>query len=934
MKWLGIVAGLVLAAVIGAVVLLPRLIDWNVYRPEIAAFAERAIGRPMVIEGNIRAELFPTPQLTAGAIRVPGGENAEDIATIRWAEARFKFSDLLRGEVTLTALALVEPNVTLSSALLDQISEQPSAAAAASPSAAPSLGGSERREPQRIEIRNGTFKFASSDAQEIVAERVTGSVETPAVGRRYSVSMIGLVRGREMELGLRFAPPQQEEAAPVALTVTDTAGLGTLRIAGDWTGGAEGFGLKGDFSLSSADIGAVATLVGAMLPPELSGIGGAARIDGNLVVDSVASRLEIADLSVNTDALSATGGASADWSARPKLGLTLRVGRLDLDAFDTSRGGDNDGGGDNAADVSAAAEGAGALAAEGPDLMAWIGTLPADLALDVSVAGARFRDTIVRRITLRGSVDRGTVTLEELSAQLPGGTDLSVAGFGDMTGTEPLLEGNATLRADDLRRLLNWAGLPVPDVAADRLRRFSMVSGISLRPRRLDIIDAAVELDGVTATAAAAVALRRRLGVGVRMTLDHINLDAYRPALSPAQADTGTESDPAPGVPATTGADEAGDGIAALWSRFDASLDLNVGRVVVLGIPVNDVAGNLVLKDGVLTINEMSFVDAGGVSGVFGGQLAVAGEDDAIVLAFEGKSDDLGQVSALLEGPDFVSGLLRSLGQTVIKASYQPISDGPTLVFQAVGEDGALSLGASPGVGAYGEPAIDILSGDVDVYGVRIAGVAGRMTFPPEVYQLEKLTGTLNGGTLNLSGSLRRREDGLQQLLITGALDEMTVDRQLADFDGPIGLTGKISIRGQGEATGSDWRAMAALNNGWFDVDGVLAMPVGVARSSIVKVRQVEDVRAALRAHFDEPASLQGALILENGSLSAKELRLEAKDGAVMTLTGRLGMNDLNLSADLVLRENPNAPEFARLIAEGPAKAPNLKLKAAGSSED
>ena len=111
-------------------------------------------------------------------------------------------------------------------------------------------------------------------------------------------------------------------------------------------------------------------------------------------------------------------------------------------------------------------------------------------------------------------------------------------------------------------------------------------------------------------------------------------------------------------------------------------------------------------------------------------------------------------------------------------------------------------------------------------------------------------------------------------------------------------------------------------------------MRVGPSRSSIVKVRQVEDVRDALRAHFAEPASLQGALVLENGTLSAKELLLEAEDGAVMSLTGRLGMNDLTLSADLVLRENRNAPEFARLIAEGPAKAPNLKLKAAGSSED
>ncbi|RVU38329.1 AsmA family protein [Hwanghaeella grinnelliae] len=952
MKWLGIVAGVVLAGIVGAAVLLPRLIDWQSYRPEIAAIAEEAIGFPVVIDGNIQAELFPTPQLTAGGIRVLDRAGADDLATVRWAEARFKFSDLLRGTVTLTSLALVEPVVSLSGDLLGHLRAAPVKGDDGRSEGA-SLGGPQRREAQQIEIRNGTFTMARSDpdAAAFLIERVSGTVENAAVGSRMTVSLSGRVQGRDLDLEMRVAPPQQAASAPIAFTLTDKANASLLRVVGEWSMKDGKVGLAGGFSVNGGDMASIAALTGMSLPPKIAASGGDFRVDGNFALDGAASTLQVTDLSANTDALSITGEASAQWSGRPKLDFALRAGRLDLDGF-VSPGGDAEGTGaaptgadgpanaspDPSATPSASPFASPSASPGAPDLMAWIGTLPADVSLDLSVAGARFRDTIVRRITVRGTVDRGTVTLEELSAQLPGGTDLSIAGFGDMTGPEPLLEGNATLRADDLRRLLNWAGLPIPNVSADRLRRFSMVSGISLRPRRLDIIDAAVELDGVTASAAAAVALRRRPGLGLRVSIDHINLDAYRSVYAPPDSEGA-----APGAdnpPGQTGdAAEAVDGAGtvegpSLWSRFDASLDLRIGRAVALEVPFNDVVGNLVLKDGVVTINEITFRDAAGVSGQFGGQLSVVGDADSTFLAFEGQSADMGQVVALLEGPDFVAGILRSIGPTALNISYRPASDDAPLVFQANGDDGALSFGAALSRGEAGEPALDILSGDMKAYGLELSGLAGRLTFPAEAYQLEKLSGTLNGGTLNLSGSLRRRADGLQQLLITGALDGLEVDRHLADLDGPIGLKGSISIRGQGESTGSDWRAMAALNSGWFDMEGALAIDVGPSRSSIVTVRQVSDVREALRERFSEPASIEGALVLENGALIARDLALRGNTGGVLELSGRLGLTDLNLSAELVLRKAENAPQFARLLAEGPAKAPNLRLEGAVPSKN
>lgn len=933
MKWVGIIAGLAVSALIAAVVLAPRLIDWQSYKPEIARLAEEALGQPVRIDGNIRAELFPTPQLTAGNIRVLGGDGGPDLAKVRWTEARFKFSDLLRGEVTLTSLALVEPDFQLSSGLLERL--QPTREDdAASPGTSASIGGSERRDVRRVEIRNGRFRVDLPGGGVFLAERVSGAVETPSVGRRIALDLSARIGERDFSIDMRVTPPSKDRAAPLSAVFTDIGNGARLRMVGDWSSAVQGHRFEGEFSVEGPSLAAVSALAGGGAPPagwEL----GAVRLDGKLGYSAGESTLSLNSLSINTDVMSATGQASAQFDERPNLDLTLRVGRFDLDAFSIVNEATGVAGVPQQTSENQTA-GAGIPAVgESVNLMDWAGTLPVDLSVDLSVAGARLRNTVVRRITVRGTVERGTVTLEELSAQLPGGTDLSVAGFGDLTGDEPLLEGNATLRADDLRRLLDWAGVDVPNISADRLRRFSMVSGISLGPRRLDIIDAAVELDGVTASAAAAVALRRRVGVGLRVALDHINLDAYRPMSMPIQ--TGAEAPAAKAglaAPDAEGAGNPGSDVSGPWSKFDASLDLTVGRVVAFGVPFNDVVGDLVLKDGVLTVNQATFRDAAGLSGQIAGQVATDGDPETMLFVFDGESEDIGQFSALLEGPDFLSSMLRSMGRTAVKASYQPASNGAPFVFNLDGTDGGLSVAAALSENEEGEMSVDVLSGEADIQDMVLRGLTARLTFPPGVFQVEKLTGTLNGGTLNMSGNLRRREDGLRQLLITGALDDLRVDRPIADLDGTIGLRGTLSVRGQVEATGSDWRAMDALNNGWFDLDGSLAIAVGDSRSTIFKVRQVDEVRATLREHFADAGSFQGGLELENGTVTVRELTLSGKEGAALDVAGRLDLDDLDLSAEAVLSKGKAAPKFARLIAEGPINAPNLRLEGAGPSID
>ena len=65
MKKLFLGVGVVFVALIGAVLIVPSFIDWNDYKPEIAAQAKKATGRSLSIEGDIRIAILPAPALVA-----------------------------------------------------------------------------------------------------------------------------------------------------------------------------------------------------------------------------------------------------------------------------------------------------------------------------------------------------------------------------------------------------------------------------------------------------------------------------------------------------------------------------------------------------------------------------------------------------------------------------------------------------------------------------------------------------------------------------------------------------------------------------------------------------------------------------------------------------------------------------------------------------
>jgi hypothetical protein len=61
MRGLGIALGVLAALAIAALAIGPRFVDWNRFKPEIAALAERATGDRLTIDGDVALSVLPTP---------------------------------------------------------------------------------------------------------------------------------------------------------------------------------------------------------------------------------------------------------------------------------------------------------------------------------------------------------------------------------------------------------------------------------------------------------------------------------------------------------------------------------------------------------------------------------------------------------------------------------------------------------------------------------------------------------------------------------------------------------------------------------------------------------------------------------------------------------------------------------------------------------
>ncbi len=602
------VALFVLAAI--AALIVPRFVDWTRYKPDFARQLEAASGRRTAIDGEISLQLLPSPTLRATNVRIANVKGASDaeFARIASLEMRLDFWSLLGGRIVGTSVILVRP--TLSLEILGK--GRPNWL----------LGvGSRSRLIEQLTIRDGAIRYRNLDLGQDWTVRgaalrldydslaktryVRGSV---LAGKAKLVVRMALGAAKKGLSSLNFSIGHLDSDARVTFQGTASLGMRGPRLAGRVR--AEGARLR--------------KLVEAVAPgasladPGFAWLLGKFELDADLAL--AGPEVGFDRLKLRLDDLTASGSADASLSGLRHYRLAMNFARLDLDRLIARR------------------------RASGQKSRITFSRLLKNetLSIDIGVNALIFRREIIRKLKVRAAVGEDGARLISLTAQLPGATKISLQGALGLRDGKTDFDGRFALNAANLRGVLDWLGVDVSRVPADRLRRAAGRGRVRASMKGVEVFDSILDLDTSRIAGRWSLSLADRPKAKMALRIDRLDLDAYLPRQRPPARK------PVKGEKAETQAKPVAKPARTYWrGPLDAEFDLRFGILSYSGQTARAASIDGSFQSGVLYIKKASVSGLGGVSGtVIGTIRGLPGKPD-FDLRFDSKATGLNRAMSL-----------------------------------------------------------------------------------------------------------------------------------------------------------------------------------------------------------------------------------------------------------------------------------------------
>jgi hypothetical protein len=509
-------------------------------------------------------------------------------------------------------------------------------------------------------------------------DNLNAEISAASLAGPFAISGEAVAYGTAWEFSFSVGRLLDDGASALALRLTLPASQSTLQFSGGLSNHPEGVSLRGSIVLEGQDFAALIAELGGRpnnFTPVLSRPFG---LQAEISADRESLLAE--DMSLSLEDLTLAGALEAGLLKPGKLQIALRATRLDLDSLFSEEGlRRHDAPVDfGTADSPTHAPGDGAAeedefetAASETRLLAIDPLLLEEMSgsLEVGIDTLVYRERVVRQLSINARMADGVVVLEQARALLPGGSDIALSGeFSDLV-QEPRFEGGMEAASDNFRGFLTWVGLNVDAIPSNRLRKMNVSTQLSGTAKEITARKIDLTVDVSRLTGGVAVAPRARPGLGIGLTLDSINLDAYLPSSLTRPSTVEGQNGDAPAI-----GDSPQGYLAALREfliSFDANMRLSVGRLTHRGRQARDIEWDATLRQGDLTIRNASFGDIGGATGRYSGRLAGLGEEtrldgnldltvpalDRLSRFFGHESKDLRKLGAMTFSADVTGGM-------------------------------------------------------------------------------------------------------------------------------------------------------------------------------------------------------------------------------------------------------------------------------------
>ncbi|OYQ33669.1 hypothetical protein CHU95_15010 [Niveispirillum lacus] len=603
MKRIAVTLGLTLALLILVVLVGPALVPWNEFRSRVAEGLAGLTGRQVVIDGDLNLSLLPSPTLTADHVRLL--DQGEPLARIGRVAMRVRPWSLMQGKVTIERLTL---DMAEMRAIL------PADSPARWPLAPSALGGSVQVEG--VTLRSGSLALERAGGAIIRLSGLSGEMTAGGATGPFEVTASGALDGRPARLTLNAARRSANGAVPVRAVLSLSDAKAELRFTGTVPPPDGPARLEGDLALQSPDATPVLRLAQHLAGLDLPE-GGTA---GTAPALSLRGRLSVTRQSIGMDGIElqwgdsrATGSVDLPRQKDTVGSVVLAFTALDLEGL------------------------GGGLPGLKPALM------QADLSLDLLADQGRWRGEILRDLRLVGRLGGGVLGEADLSATLPGVSILSLKGAADFSGDQPVLAADIDLKSDSLRDLLAWTGVAVDTVPLERLRQARLAGKLSGKPLDFALTDATGTVDTTRFSGAVTLSRRDRAGIGLRIDLDRLDLDAYR------------NPDAPPLWPI----------VKPMLDGLDLTLEGKAQQLVVQGLPIDGLLLDADWTGQALTLRNVAATAIAGINIKASGHLSGT-EGESSHLTLTGSGPSLAPLLRALGRPDPV--LAERLGPVSVEA--------------------------------------------------------------------------------------------------------------------------------------------------------------------------------------------------------------------------------------------------------------------------
>ncbi|MDF1722640.1 MAG: AsmA-like C-terminal region-containing protein [Minwuia sp.] len=513
---MAVVAGVALLVVAGLFAA-PFLIDADSYRDGIAAEAETLLDQPVRMDGPVSFRLLPTPRLRAENVSVGAADgDLPSFLTIQAVDIRLSIASLLLGDVVANRVTLRGPHVrlvTLANAtrnhaglivLASRLNGHPDRATGA---AAPDLRTSAVR---HVDFTAGRLELSDArNGLDIALKDIEGQADQDRDGRPPSLRLNS--HHARLPLAVEVNATLPGGGPRVSITLRDDAG-GFATFRGKLGEGARPR-LRGSLTAETPDLITSLNAAGIQTPADRFPDPLDAHLTGEMNIEPGGIVLEKAVFDV------------AGIDGRGRLTATLPVGDAvtAVPMLDVSVGFEQLDGDDLMRRLTTF------LNRKSDTALALPSGIAAALRVDAGVIG--LANSQLRQIAFDASLSRGELNIGRLTALLPGGSDMAFTGKLRTPAGHPRLDGTMEAATDNLRALLDWAGLNVADRAVDRLRNANLVATVSATDDVVQIYDLDMRLDRSRVNGGLAVAIRRRPSFSLDLRIDQLNGDAYLQAL-------------------------------------------------------------------------------------------------------------------------------------------------------------------------------------------------------------------------------------------------------------------------------------------------------------------------------------------------------------------------------------------------------------------